>query len=170
MTCMLWIQDHCNHEGVIKWKHFPRYWPIVRGIHRSPVSSPHKGQWRGALTFSLICVWINGWINNGEAGDLRRYCAHYDVTVMMLNVAVWQTMLCDRPCYDEVKLLFRSLYTQCVTYGDKHSSENSVISFRGQWVNDKEVDFTSCWLTNMIFTHNSNIISQLVRTYRSTNR
>ena len=32
--------------------------------------------------FSLICTWINGWVNNGEAGDLRRYRAHYDVTVM----------------------------------------------------------------------------------------
>ena len=30
----------------------------------------------------LICVWINGWVNNGEAGDLRGYRAHYDVTVM----------------------------------------------------------------------------------------
>ena len=36
------------HDDVIKWKHFPRYWPFVRGIHRSPVDSPHKGQWRGA--------------------------------------------------------------------------------------------------------------------------
>ena len=58
------------HDDVIKWKHFPRYWP-VRGIHRSPVNSPHKGQWRGALMFSLICAWINGWVNNREAGDLR---------------------------------------------------------------------------------------------------
>ena len=66
----------------MKWKHFPRYWPFVRGIHRSPVNSPHKGQWRGALMFSLICVWINGWVNNREAGDLRRQCAHYDVIVM----------------------------------------------------------------------------------------
>ena len=32
--------------------------------------------------FSLICVWINGWVNNHKAGDLRRYCAHYDVIVM----------------------------------------------------------------------------------------
>ena len=52
------------NDGVIKWKHFPRNWPFVRGIHRSPVNSPHKGQWRGALMFSLICVWINGWVNN----------------------------------------------------------------------------------------------------------
>ena len=71
-----------SHDDVIKWKHFPRYWPFVRGIHRSPVNSSHKGQWRGALMFSLICVWINGWVNNREAGDLRRYHVHYDVTVM----------------------------------------------------------------------------------------
>ena len=71
------------HDDVIKWKHFPRYWPFARGIHRSPVNSPHKGQWRGALMFSLICVWINGWLNNREAGDLRRHCAHYGVTVML---------------------------------------------------------------------------------------
>ena len=77
----LWL---CKHDDVIKWKHFPRYWPFVRGIHRSPVNSPHKGQWRGALMFSLICVWINGWVNNREAGDLRRYRAHYDVIVMTL--------------------------------------------------------------------------------------
>ena len=80
---------HCSandcfaeHDDVIKWKHFPRYWPFVWGIHRGPVNSPHKGQWRGALMFSMICVWINGWVNNGEVGDLRRYRAHYDVTVM----------------------------------------------------------------------------------------
>ena len=48
-----------------------------------PVISPHKGQSSGALMFSLISVWINGWVNNREAGDLRRYRAHYDVTVML---------------------------------------------------------------------------------------
>ena len=54
----------------------------MRGIHRSPLNSPHKGQWRGTLIFSLICVWINGWVNTREAGDLRRQRAHYDVSVM----------------------------------------------------------------------------------------
>ena len=72
-----------SHEDVIKWKHFPRNWPFVRGIHRSPVNSPHKGQWHGALMFSLICAWTNGWVNNGEAGDLINHRAHYDVTVMV---------------------------------------------------------------------------------------
>ena len=75
-------QSH-YHDDVIKWKHFPRNWPFVRGIHRSPVNSPHKGQWRGALMFSLICGWINDWANNREAGDLRRYRAHYDVIIMV---------------------------------------------------------------------------------------
>ena len=74
--------NNTQHEDVIKWKHFPRYWPFVRGIHRWPVNSPHKGQRRGALMFSLICAWINAWVNNRETDDLRRYRAHYDVIVM----------------------------------------------------------------------------------------
>ena len=48
-----------THDDVIKWKQFPRYWLFLRGIHRSPLNSPCKGQWRGAVMFSLICVWIN---------------------------------------------------------------------------------------------------------------
>ena len=42
-----------DHDDVIKWKHFPRYWSFVWGIHRSPANSPHKGLWHGALMFSL---------------------------------------------------------------------------------------------------------------------
>ena len=42
------------HESVIKWKHLTRYWPFVQGIHRTPVNSPHEGQCRGALMFSLF--------------------------------------------------------------------------------------------------------------------
>ena len=53
------------------------------GIHRSTVNSPqHKGQWRGALMFTLICTRINGWVNTREAGDLRRHHTNYDVIVM----------------------------------------------------------------------------------------
>ena len=74
--------DWIKHDDIIKWKHFPRYCPFVRGVYRSPVNSPHKGQWRGALLYSLVFLWINGWVNNREAGDLRRYCAHYDGILM----------------------------------------------------------------------------------------
>ena len=37
-----------------KWKYIPRYWPFVRGFHRWPLNSPHKGQWRGALR---LVIW-----------------------------------------------------------------------------------------------------------------
>ena len=79
------LLSHSNlltHDDVIKRKHFPRYWPFVRGIHRSLVNSPYKGQWRGALMFSLIGVWRNGWANNGDAGDSSPFRPHYDVIVM----------------------------------------------------------------------------------------
>ena len=72
------FQAHFHHDDVIKWKHFPRNWPFVREMN-----FPHKGQWRGALMFSLIYALINDWVNNREAGDLRRQHGHYDVIVMM---------------------------------------------------------------------------------------
>ena len=34
--------------------------------------------------FSLIYASINDWVNNREAGDLKRQHGHYDVTVMEL--------------------------------------------------------------------------------------
>ena len=72
-----------HYDDVIKWQHFPRYGPFVREIRRPPVNSQHKGQWRGALMFSLICFWMNGWVNNREAVDLRRYRDHHDIIVMI---------------------------------------------------------------------------------------
>ena len=66
--CYVWWKINPNNDimnvqdGVIKWKYFPRYWPFVRRIHRSPANSPNKGQWRGALMFSLICA-LNKWLS-----------------------------------------------------------------------------------------------------------
>ena len=65
----------------------------------SPVNSQHKGQWRGALMFSLIWVWINGWVNNREAGDLRRYRVHYDVIVMGICIYYFDAFV---PAYKHV--------------------------------------------------------------------
>ena len=75
-------QSHSTHDNFIKWKHFPRNWPFVWGIHRWPVNFLHRGQWRGAFIFYLICARVNGWVNILEAGDVRRHSAHYDVIVM----------------------------------------------------------------------------------------
>ena len=75
------------------WRHqmetFSALLAICAGNSPVPVNSPHKGQWRGALMFSLICTRINGWVNNGEAGDLRRNSAHYDVTVMIKQYRIY---------------------------------------------------------------------------------
>ena len=70
-----------SHDDVIKWKHFRRYWPFVRGIHRSPVNSQNKDQWRGAVMFSLIFA-LNkrlskqswGWWFETPSRSLWRHC------------------------------------------------------------------------------------------------
>ena len=69
------------HDDVIKWKHLPRYWPFVWGIHRCPVNSRHKGQWRGALMFSLLCFWYKrsskhlwGWWFETLSRSFWRHC------------------------------------------------------------------------------------------------
>ena len=90
-----------QHDDAIKWKHFPHNWPFVLGIHRSPVNTPHKGRWRGALMFNLICAWTNGWANNRDAGDLRRDRGHYDVIAM--KYYAWHV----HDCYDKYTELLR---------------------------------------------------------------
>ena len=88
----LWFK----HDDVLKWKQFPHYWLLAICVGNSP--SSHKGQWRGTLMFSLICVWINGWANNREAGDLRRYHAHYDIIVMHC-LKPWYSWVCSMILY-----------------------------------------------------------------------
>ena len=107
------------HDDGIKWKHFPRNWPFVRAIHQFPVNSPHKGQWRGALVFSLIYVWINDWVNNGEAGDLRRYLTHYDVTVMA--------------CFQILALVVHICYSWSGHSKWDQCSPSGVAQFAGGW-------------------------------------
>ena len=62
-----------------------------------PVNSPPKGQWHGALMFSLICVWKNSLVNNREAGDLRRHRTHYDVTVMIATSSLSSLAVSTQP-------------------------------------------------------------------------
>ena len=69
-----------DHDDVIKWKHFPHNRPFVRKIHRSPVNSPHKGQWRGALVFWYPCMhqelskqWRRRWFVT-PSRSFRRHC------------------------------------------------------------------------------------------------
>ena len=79
------------HDDVIEWKHFPRYWPFVREIHRSPVNSPHKGMWHRALMFSLIYAWTNGkqsihrWFETSSR-SLWRHCNAYTNWICVLVI------------------------------------------------------------------------------------
>ena len=92
--CMSWRHGGIKVMSPIRiitwWRHqmetFSALLAFVRGIHRSPMNSPRKGQWRGALMCSLICAWINGWVNNREAGDLKRHRTRYDATVMAQEI------------------------------------------------------------------------------------
>ena len=81
--CSNWIPFATNYTW---WRHqmetFSALLALCSGNSPVPVNSPHKGQWRAAWVFSSICAWINGWVNNRKAGDLRRNRAHYDVSVM----------------------------------------------------------------------------------------
>ena len=63
--------------------------PSVRGIHRSPVNSPHEGQWRGALMFPLICAWTKGWVNIRDTDYLSHHRAHCDVPVTLFVSMLW---------------------------------------------------------------------------------
>ena len=63
---------------------------------------PSQSQWRGALMFSLIYVWTNGWTNNRDTGDLRCHRAHYDVIVIMFDT---------RCVIDKLTHVYGSVYT-----------------------------------------------------------
>ena len=77
------------HEDVIKWKHFRVTGPLC-GEFTGPRWIPRTKASNAELWFfSLICVWINSWVNNREADDLRRNPAHYDVIVMVWPSLCW---------------------------------------------------------------------------------
>ena len=85
------IQSSCFHSSW--WRHqmetFSALLALLMGIHRSVVDSPHKGQWRGALMFSLVCTWTNDWAISPYAGDFGRYGTHDDAIVMPQFLNFW---------------------------------------------------------------------------------
>ena len=80
MVCKSWpiILANVNKNMIT----FSALLALCEGNPTAPVDSSHKYQRRGALMFSLICTWTNGWANKWNACDLRRHCAHYEITVM----------------------------------------------------------------------------------------
>ena len=107
MHYVIQLFAYLTHDDIIKWKHFPRYWALWGKFH--------NGQWRRALMFSLFYAWTNDCVNNRGAGDLRRYHAHYDVTVMHVifvvcklnttaSVIIWTAHLCY--CYHQLSIAY----------------------------------------------------------------
>ena len=108
------------------WRHqmgtFSAWLALCAGNSSVPVNSPHKGQRRGALMFSLICAWVNGCVNNREAGDLRRHCAHYDVIVMLTRILTRKSIYnpgasagnvnLDKMCKSAIEFITTWLYRQ----------------------------------------------------------
>ena len=66
---------------------------------------PSQGLWSGALMFYLICAWTNGWVNNRNAGDWRRHCDHYGVTVVQSPPIIWTNaglLSIEHPTFSEI--------------------------------------------------------------------
>ena len=126
---------------MIKWKPFPRYWPFVPGFHWSPANSPHEGKWRGALflfCFS-ISAWTKGWVNNRGAGDSRRHCPHYNVTVMLgyptarQDFSLWNIL-------STVNLKSMNFQDSHVWGAEYHISVGSYSDGVGNWINNDHGD------------------------------
>ena len=96
--CLLWGAGRLRPWWRHQMETFSALLALCAGNSPVPVNSPHKGQGRGALMFSLIYASMNGWVNNREVGDLRRYRGHYDVNVMTLYYRVFHHLWLKVKC------------------------------------------------------------------------
>ena len=123
VECAEWNIYRLQHS---RWRHQIHTFSFVRGIHWSPVDYLLKGQWRGALMFSLICTCINGWVNNRDAGELRHHGAHYDVTEIIRYPKERRT-------------------GGIVIFGELPNEFSSVSGMASQITANSNVHFTDCW-------------------------
>ena len=106
------------HDDVIKWRHFPCYWPFVRGIHRSPVNYPHKGQWRGALMLSK--QWWGWWFET-QSSSLWHHC---NVKIVYLD---WWVFIAYFPNFVAlVYVVYFMLFILYVSTGTHYMAKCSV--------------------------------------------
>ena len=75
----------CQKVNNIWWRHQMETFSALLALctGNSPITGKFHAKRPVTRSFGVFwCAWINGWVNSHEAGDLRRHCAHYDVTVM----------------------------------------------------------------------------------------
>ena len=109
-TVMRRVFTNKVHDDVSKWKHFPRNWPFVRGIHRSPVNSPHRGQWRGAKTLNWSMYHLTGTVSSSYT---KAHCG-----VDILFPVRWHTTKMTFTSCGDIGLLQRPL-----NYAQSHDRE-----------------------------------------------
>ena len=124
---------------------------LCAGNSPVPENSPHKGQWRGALMFSLIFAWINDWVNNREAGDLRRYRGNYDVNVMkdaLNDMTHWPWPFDTADGDGVVEVASIATQTSCTLFFPKNkaSAQFSSMQLSCIWV-------LSRWSGNIVMLH-----------------
>ena len=119
------------------------------------MNSPHKGQWRGALVFPLICAWINGSVNNHEAGALKRHRAHYDVNLMTLCNVVVQQGWYNRDLAIHIFMvtssngnIFRVTGLLCVEFTGRRWIPLKKASHAELWCFLRFAPWINCWVNN----------------------
>ena len=122
------------------------------GEFTGPWWNPHTGQSRGALVFSLICVWIKGWVNNRDAGDLRRYRAHYDVIVMGKKKAIVDTSdIAWSRHHSTIAQWFRLFFSQWL------QSYEDITSLGDQYILSSSMIETLYWLVKRWLIENNTV-------------
>ena len=138
------IQSWSRHQIVT----YSALLALCEGNHQLPVDSPHKGQWGGALMFSMMSAWTSIWANNRDAGDLRRHHAHYDVTVMVKNIEIKhfigeiasRVVVCDCVAAIFLGRLLNSSWTSDVIWPQRSGSTSHYLNEAITWTN---IDWSS---------------------------
>ena len=105
-----------NHRisSVIKWKHLPCYWPLVRGIHRSPMDSPHQGQWCRVK------------LHLGKATVIRKYDFGINFMIDTKSILtdntlryIVQDILGEKSALIQIMALYHMTTSHCIDYVDQ---------------------------------------------------
>ena len=121
------IYEPVISSWAIRMGYFFPWWRHQMETFSALLATDHR--WRGALVFSLICTWTNGWANNRDAGNLRRHRAHYDAIVMFVQFhwgdpTVLDVIVTVKKCHE----VFKNGATVSVgsIYDDNHHQVSAV--------------------------------------------
>ena len=78
------VDSNVPFTNISWWRHQMDTFSVLLAlcVGNSPVTGEFPSQRPVTQSSDVFCAWINGSVNNCEAGDLRCLCAHYHVIVM----------------------------------------------------------------------------------------